>query len=622
MNSYMDQSIRGQFPITRLRIGFFQIGLILVILYVISLYDYLLFHALSEFIGASIAIGIFMLTWNSRKFFTNNYYLFIGMAFAVSGIISIIHALAYRGMGVIPGTATNANMATQLWLANQYILAITFVVAPFFLRRKLSAGTIFLGYLVALIFILLSIFDWKIFPVAYQEGLGLTAFKKISEYVVSFLFLLSIYFFYRKRALVNYRVLRLMSIVLILFAVSTWSFTLYVGVYDFFNMIGHLLRIMAFYVSYLAIVELSLMRPYQTIFKELDEKQLALKYEKDKLTSILDAMSDGIYITNADYKVLYVNPALVKNFGPTNGQKCYQYLQDRSTPCPWCKNKEIFEKKANQRWECYYPKCDKTFDLIDSPLVTPEGTITKMAIFRDITAKKKIEKAKDEFISLASHQLRTPLASIRLSSELMLRGVSGENSPEQKGFLEEINKATKKMGILVGNLLNVSRIEMGTFDVKAEAMDIGSTAKSIAGEFIALMAEKEIDYKISAVENAPIIYFDENVLHIIIENLLSNSLRYTPRGGKVSFNLKKQNFSFIIEVTDSGYGIIPDQKEQIFKKSFRTERAKSLSSEGSGLGLYMVKSICDKIGTKIWFESEPEARTTFYVSIPIENDPQ
>lgn len=744
MEEYMDQNINSQFPITRFRVGFFQVGSVLAILFLISRYDYLLFHSLAEFISASIAIGIFMLAWNSRKYFTNNFYLFIGVAFGASGLITFIHTVSYRGMGVIPDTATNANLATQLWLANQYLLAFTFAAAPFFLKRKLNTRVILLGYITLTALFLLAIFDWKIFPVAYWEGTGLSSFKKISDYIITFLFLVAIYFFRKKKEYIHQRSLRLMSIVLVFFAFSTWLFTLYVGVYDFFNMLGHLFQIMAYYASYLAIVELGLMRPYQTMFKELNDNRAALRYEKDKLTNILDNMVDGVYITSDNHEIIYANPALEKDFGKVNNHKCYQYLHDRNSVCPWCQDQEVF-KGETKRWEWYYPKVGKTFDLIDSPLVTPDGKMTKMTIYRDITEqkkareeiqkakeqwektfdsvpdliaildnnhqivrankamakklnmeygkcaglncyecvhgtngpikncphsltildgqehiaeveeprlggtflvsttplfdenkkiigsvhvarditeRKKMEKAKDEFLSLASHQLRTPLANIRLSSELMLRGLTQHSRDDQKNFLEEINKASKRMAILVSNLLNISRIEMGTFDIKAEATDLGSRIRDIAEEFRPLMRDKNINYNIDVETALPVIYFDENILRIILENLLSNSLRYTPKNGSIGLTAKKDDGHLIISVEDTGCGIPEEERDDIFQKSFRTEIAKSITSEGAGLGLYMVKSVCDRIDAEIWFESEIEKGTTFFVSLTLKEDTQ
>ncbi|HLN19355.1 MAG TPA: MASE3 domain-containing protein, partial [Patescibacteria group bacterium] len=394
-----DYIIKENFPITRLRTGILQVGSVLIVLFVISRYDYLLFHSLTELISASIAIGIFMLTWNSRKYFSNNFYLFIGAAFFSIGIITFFHALSYKGMGVIPGTKTNANLATQLWLANQYLLALTFTAAPFFLKKRLETRTILIGYLTALVVILLSIFDWKIMPLAYIDNTGLTLFKKISDYIIISLFLVALYFFRQKKDFINERSLRLISVVLVFFSISTWFFTLYVGVYDVFNMLGHLFQVLAYYVSYLAIVELGLMRPYHSMFKELNDNRMALRYEKDKLANILDNMADGVYITNSDHDMIYANPALQKDFGPIGRQKCYNYLHNRETVCPWCEDKEVFEGKI-KRWEWHYQKTGKTYDLIDSPLITPNG-VAKMAIFRDITEQKKareeIQKSKEQW---------------------------------------------------------------------------------------------------------------------------------------------------------------------------------------------------------------------------------
>ena len=127
-----NQAFSGRYIMNKI----LKIGSVLILLYLVSRKDYLLFHSIVELGGAAISIAIFLLGWNSRKFTKDNTYIFIGTAFLVSGLLNILHALAYKGMTVFPGTATDANLGTQLWLSNQYILAASFVLAPFLLNRK------------------------------------------------------------------------------------------------------------------------------------------------------------------------------------------------------------------------------------------------------------------------------------------------------------------------------------------------------------------------------------------------------------------------------------------------------------------------------------------------------
>jgi len=118
----------------------------------------------------------------------------------------------------------------------------------------------------------------------------------------------------------------------------------------------------------------------------------ALQFEKDKLTNILDSMEDGVYIASDQYDIQYINPALIKEFGPTNGRKCYEYFYGRRNKCPWCKSHDVFNG-ATVRWEWYCPTNEKTYDLIDTPIRNPDGSISKLEIFRDITDRKRVEEA-------------------------------------------------------------------------------------------------------------------------------------------------------------------------------------------------------------------------------------
>ncbi len=614
----MESNLLNKFPVTRLRFGVLQIGAILVFLSVIGRYNYLLFHTLAEFFGAAIGMAIFLLAWNARKFSKNNYFLFFGTAFLVAGIISLIHGLTYRGMGVIAGTSENSNLATQLWLANEYILAIAFVAAPFLLGKKMKAAVILPGYLAVFLFLMLSIFYWKIFPVTYIEGTGLTAFKKISEYFVAFLFLLSSYFFWSRRNMLERRMLYLTYFILFVFFVSTVAFTLYVGVYSFPNELGHLLRVLAFYVSYLAFVESGLMRPYHSIFKDLKDKEAELKKAIDEWGMTFNSISDPIFILDINHTIIKANKALLEFLGKRGseiiGKKCYEVVHKRHHPWVTCPLTMTKKDGRSHTEEVDDPTLGKVLLVTTSPILDEFGKIVGVAhIAKDITERKKMEKSKDEFISLASHQLRTPLSSIALSSELLLRGVAGEMIPEQKKYMEEVFKATKRMTLLINNLLNVSRVDMGNFETRTESVDASSAIREIVKGFGPLASEKKLKIDKNIEQEIAPIEFDSNSFGIIFENLLSNAIRYTGAGGNILIELKEDKAGLLLSVSDTGCGIPGKQKRKIFSKSFRAENAKEISSEGAGLGLYMAHIAAERSRAKIWFESEEGKGTTFFV---------
>jgi two-component system phosphate regulon sensor histidine kinase PhoR len=238
---------------------------------------------------------------------------------------------------------------------------------------------------------------------------------------------------------------------------------------------------------------------------------------------------------------------------------------------------------------------------------------------RDITRAELIDRAKTEFVSLASHQLRTPLASISLASELLLRGVGGEVEGRQKKYLEEIYGSTQRMTDLINALLNISRIELGTFVLKTEPLDLVKIIESILNELALQINGKKLDLKTNF-EKVPIIEFDHNVFRIIVENLITNAIRYSQAGSPIMVSLEHDGSFIRLIVSDKGCGIPEAARDKIFDKLFRAENAKEMNRDGTGLGLYIVKSVAEKAGAKIRFESRDGEGTTFYVSIPIKKD--
>jgi signal transduction histidine kinase len=254
-------------------------ALVLIGLYLSSHYSYLLFHSLAELFSVVIAVGVFAIAWNSRRFLENNYLLFLGIAYLFVGVTDLVHALAYKGMEVFPGYG--ANLPTQLWIAARYQEAVALLLAPWFLNRRLHPVAAFAGYFLAFTLLLLAIFYWRIFPVCFVEGVGLTPFKKISEYVICVALLGALAFLWRERAEFDQEVFRLLVWSIVLTIGSELAFTFYVNVYGLFNLIGHIFKILSFYLIYKALIETGLVKPYNLLFRNLKLSEEALRKERD-----------------------------------------------------------------------------------------------------------------------------------------------------------------------------------------------------------------------------------------------------------------------------------------------------------------------------------------------------
>jgi signal transduction histidine kinase len=273
--------------------NFLTIGLrdslfILVLIVAICLtrfYGYLLFHSLTEMFSAVIGIGIFMIAWNARRFMDNSYFLLIGVAFLFISLLGVLHTLSYKGMGVFQ-EENPANLPTQLWTALRYLTALSFLAAPFFIRKQVQAGTLIAGYSLVTALLLLSIFYWRIFPECYIEGSGLTEFKKNSAYIIAFIFLAAGVLLFRQRREFDVVIFRLLVIALAFMIATELFFSLYTDVYGIANMIGHILMIISFFLIYKAFIEIGLSRPYNLLFRNLKKSEEGLLERAGELSQV------------------------------------------------------------------------------------------------------------------------------------------------------------------------------------------------------------------------------------------------------------------------------------------------------------------------------------------------
>jgi len=372
--------------------------LVLLGLHLTSLHSYLLFHSIAEMFSIVVACGIFMLAWNARRFLENTYLLFLGIAYLFVGGLDLIHTLAYKGMGVFEGYGTN--LPTQLWIAARYVESLSLLIAPLLLGRRLKVKVIFFGYVSATSLLLGAIFYWNLFPACFIEGAGLTPFKKISEYIISLILLASIAVLLKKSRDFDRSVLRLLIASIVLTIVSELAFTFYVHAYGLPNMIGHYLKILSFYLIYKAIIETGLARPYALLFRNLKQSEEALRESEEKYRSMMEGMKDPVYICSPDYRVTYMNPAMIQRTGDDlTGEPCYKVIHDRDERCPWCVHEKI-QRGDHAETTVVSPKDGRSYHVSNSPLFHTDGSISKMTIFTDITQRKRTEealqKARDE----------------------------------------------------------------------------------------------------------------------------------------------------------------------------------------------------------------------------------
>jgi signal transduction histidine kinase len=262
-----------------------------------------------------------------------------------------------------------------------------------------------------------------------------------------------------------------------------------------------------------------------------------------------------------------------------------------------------------------------TIENTTNPIKIDNDIVGIVDIIRDKTQEQETERAQKEFVSIASHQLRTPITSIKWNAELLL---SAENlDPNLKDAVDDIYKENNRIEKLVNALLNLSRIDLGTIKFVTKKINIVEhidiLLKTLNSEIIKknLIIQKDISIKTSII-NDPI-YID-----IIMGNILSNAVKYTPLNGNIFIKVYTvtENNSIHIEISDNGLGIPASQQSQIFGRLFRADNAKNSQPDGNGLGLYVVKKLVEAMSGNVWFQSEDNKGTTFFIELPLVVDNQ
>ena len=334
-----------------------------------------------------------------------------------------------------------------------------------------------------------------------------------------------------------------------------------------------------------------------------------------------------IVLTDSNGRILFANQAAVNLTGYTFNEMCGQtprlwggLMSNHSYKKLWAELRNLQAVKINtvnrRRNGSIYTVLLSIIPIMHSGIV-----IAYLAMEDDITEVQEQDKAKNEFIPIISHQLRTLLSVISWYTEMLIDGDAGKLSAKQKKYLKTIYSGNQHMVELLNSLLNVSKIELGALAVEPEATNIVDLTSSVVSEQKIGINQKKINFSVVYEKNIPILHADPKLLRMIIQNLLSNAVKYTSENGQIKVSYSRYNDEFILlKVSDTGFGIPKSQQSKIFTKLFRADNAKLKDSEGTGLGLYIVKSVVDKIGGKVWFESKENKGTTFYVLILIKSN--
>lgn len=610
-------------------------GAILLVLWGMAWQNYLLFHALVEFASIAVASAMFAVAWNSRRFSTNGYLTFLGIALLPVAVVDLFHTLSYKGMGVF--AVAGANQATQFWIAGRALEAGVLLVAPFFLARRVGAWRVLLASLGIAAALSLSIVPLHAFPVAYvDEGprAGLTPFKVGAEYAISLAVAAAIGLLWARRERLAPATFKLVLSALVAKILSELAFTQYVSVYGDFNKLGHLLKAASSYLMFKAVVEGSLRHPYQVLFRDLQQHEKTLRASEQRYRSLVEVSPHPLFV-NRGGRVEYANPAAVELLGARSvddlvGRSPFDLFEPGYHPKMRERIDALLSGRSVPLIESRVVRLDgrtRDVEVVATPFDDPQGRAIQV-ILRDITERKRtreelrenarrLEEAsrmKDEFLATLSHELRTPLNAILGWSELLLQG-SLDNDQTRRA-LEVIARNARAQTALIADVLDVSRITSGRLRLSLKDIDVVEPLRAALDTVRPAAEARRIQVVEGVIEQTPL-RGDPDRLQQIFWNLLSNAVKFTPEGGRIDVTARRDEGHAIVEVRDNGEGLEPAALEHLFERFWQADRSTSRRHGGLGLGLAIVRHLVELHGGQIRADSEGLGRgTVFQVSLP------
>ncbi len=366
------------------------------------------------------------------------------------------------------------------------------------------------------------------------------------------------------------------------------------------------------------------------LMEDINDEKESISREKNKIETILSSIADGVFVVDKKGEVVMVNKVMEGILGKTRMQIvglsykktfvfAYEKSQGRQYP-------NFVEQVLNSGksiepipYSCLVVADGRKLPITLScaPVTDYLGNVIgSVVVLRDNTRERELEKSKDEFLSVASHQLRTPLGSMRWNAEMLLGGDLGDLTEEAKMVVEQIHEGNVRLIGLVNDLLDVSRIDQGRVMNQPELLDVNPIILSAAREVGVEAERRNIKIRLHLSNQIPHIMIDPRMFREVVENLISNAVKYNKAGGKVDVKTILIKGMVKISFKDNGIGIDKSDMGNLFNKFYRAKTAVESETEGSGLGLFVVKKYVESWGGEIHVKSSKGKGSEFIITLP------
>lgn len=367
-------------------------------------------------------------------------------------------------------------------------------------------------------------------------------------------------------------------------------------------------------------------------YGDLEQEKEQVAAERNKFSVALESISDAVIGVDLDWKIIIFNRAAEKLTG---------YVVTDVLGKPINRIIKVFENSAEVQYTTYSPKVISGFEgvVFSKPVLRITGFNNKESFVQliavqikestgvnlgsiltlhDITKEQELERMKLDFVSMAAHELRTPLTAIKGYIYIFIRDYLKFMDQKQATILQRLNISAQELASLVENLLSIARIEKGTFTVNLQPVDWETHVKKVISDVMTQVKDKGLELTLDLPPSAlPEVNVDPLRINEVLSNLLTNAINYSSSGGKIKVTVERQGDEIITHISDTGQGIPKEALPHLFTKFFRVSGPLEQGSKGTGLGLYIAKSIILMHHGRIWVDSELRKGSTFSFALPL-----
>ncbi|OVE64786.1 sensor histidine kinase [Clostridium diolis] len=622
-------------------------------LIIMNNYSNLFFHTGIELFINFIFAVVFVFAFNTYRINKNNFLLILGIGYFFVAVLGIFHMLTYTGMPFL-SSMDGLKIATQFWIASRYMGAFTCLIAIIFKispQRNINPYALFIAYFCITIFLISSICIFKVFPDCYVENVGLTSFKIVSEYVLctAFLIIATVFFIFGKN--IDKYLFVCFECFLILSGVCEMFFVSYIIPSEFTTIIGHTIMILAAYFLYKGVVETGLRKPYNLMNSDLYTADNKVKlfeeivFNNEECLNMIINNSDNAIFVISNNKFIFANKKMAELLGAekveeiigidiekiiTDEAKCAVYRRIDNAIC---------NKLSTPFVESKLLRLDgKIVDIeVTNSFCMYKGQPSAMVMLRDITSRRQIQllesnieenkkliskatelnKMMTEFFSNISHELKTPLNVLLGAVQILSLSGNDKNKLESGKYLKTMKQNCYRLVRLVNNLIDISKFDSGYFKMNLQNYNVVSVIEDITLSVADYANNKGIDLIFDTDVEEKDMAIDLDKIERIMLNLLSNAIKFTDKGGQILVNMYDKKDNIVISVKDNGVGMPKDKLNMIFERFGQIDKTLARNSQGSGIGLSLVKSIVDMHNGDIKAFSEFGKGSEFVVKLPV-----